>query len=318
MLDKIQKIIENNGKNDNDLYYKKWDTEFRDELFKEVYWSYFPITQKYYFEANPAFISEFRNLFDLGRFPLVMLRDGYVGLLDFFFQQAKPTLDLPSEILIHKKFEKLVPKGWEDRIHLYSFMNKGEEKPCMENLVLHGIGTEELFWHSNLEQRLQALKDKCQGANIFLFLPQRNSPLSRKEHQDMKFNLKTMQIIFKVFGDEVTVETDSERFFKKFNFERFSFYNLDQSHVFVADNFLDHYLYSMGGSNFANEGEEPIGDHLSYDLSLKHKIIIEPVNIAKSHFPEFYLPHKLSGKKDISLYHIFRSDVFKKLFIKHF
>ena len=79
ILNEIKSIINSNYLNSETLY-NKWKVNFRDEHFEEIYWDNYPFMDKYYFEANPSYLYEYEDMFDLGRYPLVMLRDGLLGI----------------------------------------------------------------------------------------------------------------------------------------------------------------------------------------------------------------------------------------------
>jgi hypothetical protein len=317
MLNKINKIIETNG--DGDILYKKWDVKFRDDYFSEVYWSYFPSTQKYFFEGNPAFSYEYRNLFDVGRYPITTFRDGFAGLLEFFLIHPVPTNDFRSILLIHKKFQSIVPKQWKEFVACYSINPRSIKKETdKKELIIHGLGLEECFWKESPLNLVKRLKLKTEGFEEIKFLiPQRESLMSSKENQEKKFNVALLKAIYEVFGFDVKIETNTEEFLEKFKSNNFSFINLDSSNGFIADSYIDHHFFSIGG-NSLNEVFTDLNEGLSYNLSHHHKITIEEIDHSKSIFSTFYMPHKLSGRKKISVYDVYQSKLFQKLFIEHF
>ena len=317
MLNKIKQIIDSNGY--GDILYKKWDVQFRDDYFGQVYWSYFPITEKYYFEGNPAFSYEYKNLFDIGRYPITTFRDGFVGLLEFFLVHPLPSKDFRSKILIHKKFETIVPKQWKDFVACYSLKpRKVKLRATKETLVIHGLGLEECFWQKTPIELARELKEKSRGFKEVQFLiPQRESLMSSKLNQEKKFNVALLKAIYEIFGFDIKIEMNTEEFFKKFKLKNFAFLNLDSSKAFIADNYIDHYFFSIGGECL-NEQYTEAENNLDYNLSHHHKISIEEIDTTKSVFSQFYMPHKLSGRKEVSVYDVYQSKHFQKSFIEHF
>ncbi len=103
ILSRVDELIQNSA--NGDIHYKKWNVDFRDQYFKDVYWSYFPITEKYFFEGNPTFLYEYRNFNDLARYPLIIVRDGFAGILDFFLNHPIPPEDFRTILLIPKKIQ---------------------------------------------------------------------------------------------------------------------------------------------------------------------------------------------------------------------
>ncbi len=317
MLNKIEQIIDSNGH--GEIHYKKWDVEFRDDYFDKVYWSYFPITKKYYFEANPSFSYEYKNLFDLARYPMTLLRDGYVGLLDLFLTHPIPNSDIKTFILIDKKFESLIPKQWKKQVACYSigpikekFQKKGE------TVIVHGLGVEETFWKESPKSLIENIKKITKEYKKIIFLtPQRESLMSTRDNQIKKYDLALFKALHEVYGFDIEIEMQSEEYLSKFKMKEFSFYNINQSKVFVADDFIDHFFYSKGGYSL-NQMNEIGEERLKYKLSRYHEISIENPSSKEGDFSKLYLPFKMSKKTDVSIYDIFQSDFYRKYFIANF
>jgi hypothetical protein len=318
MLSKIKEIIAANT--EDDILYKKWDTKHKDEYFSKVYWHYHPATEKYFFEANPSFFHEYKNMFDCGRFPLVMLRDGFVGILEFFLVHPIPPKDFRSIVLINKRFSRLIPLKWKNYVVTYSITERKQDiiKEKNDLLVIYGFGTEDVFWGKSprklLEKYASISQEYKQTVCVF---PQRESMLSSEKEQSKNYALQLIKETYKNFGFDVKMALDSQKFFENNKLDNFSFINLDQLGVFISDNYIDHYLYRSGGRslNTVYPREE---EALEYNLSANHKVIIEEVNFNDNVFSEFYIQYRILGAKELSLYKVYQSMTFKELFLKHF
>ncbi|MAZ49105.1 MAG: hypothetical protein CME65_11115 [Halobacteriovoraceae bacterium] len=317
MLDRIEEKI-NKINIDQDILYKKWNIQHRDELFTSVYWSYFPMTEKYFFEANPAFFYEYKNLFDFGRYPLCLVRDGFLGILDFFLVHSKPSSDFASTLLIPKEFEKLVPKTWKDQVAVYEFYNKKKNIEPSEQVVIYGTPTAEVFYQysvSELAQWVSVLKAKYQQ---YLFcVPIRESLLaSDKVNREMKF-IQFLKEIYRHCGFDVDIfHDDIEKRMKNLEGSQFHYSSFDRSKIFISDNYYDHFLSSIGGTNLDWSFEKEGG--LKYELSGEHGIRFSELNLDNNCFGEFFLQFKLSGSRTKSIYEIFQSPDVQKTYLKNF
>jgi hypothetical protein len=316
ILSEIKEHIVNT--HSDDIHYKKWHVGFRDEYFKEIYWSYYPITQKYFFEANPTFLYEYRSIEDMQRYPLILVRDGFVGILDFFLVNPSPAKFFKTILLIEKKFEKLVPKQWLKQVAVYEVYSTKKEEAKKENLLIHGQGMEDLFWSDDLDKRIFDIKKiASQYKNINFVISQRESLLSSSENKGKQHNLSLHKSIYEHFGFEVKINVDVQKELKLLKFSNFGFINLDHTNGFVSDNYIDHFLYSKGGVNLdAIETSNSYKEH--YNLSPFHGVGLKELDAAKSVFAEFYLAYKMSNSGVTSIYGLYQSEKFKSLYYKHF
>ncbi len=317
ILSRVDELITSSAS--GDIHYKKWNVDFRDQYFKDVYWSYFPITEKYFFEGNPTFLYEYRNLNDIARYPLVTVRDGFSGILDFFLNNPTPPEDFRTLLLVPKKFEGLIPKQWNEYVGSYNLKSKKERSHSSnEEIIIHGLGVEDLFWNEKFSKKIKELKNLVDDFSKTTFLiPQRESLLSDRSNQNKKYNLLLHKHLYENFGFDINTENDSEKFINNYKRSNFCFVNLDQNNGFVFDNYIDHYLWSKGGIKLEEEFRDE-GEQLEYDLSPFHSICISDVNSDLCSFPEFYLTYRISGARRSSLYSVYQNEKFVNLFNKYY
>ena len=316
MLNKVARLIEEN--NYNSIHYKKWNIKFRDEFFKEVYWAYFPITEKYYFEGNPAFIYEFRDMFDMGRYPITLIRDGFSGVLDFFLLHPKPPYDFKSVLLLHTRMQKIVPPAWKNNVAFYKVQGSSTDTPTKEKLIVHGLSTEEYFWEglSPIELAKRLKETTKDYRDVTFLIPQRESLISTWEKRNERYDIMFYKALYKVFGFDVKIEMNINEYLKDFKaVGDFSFYNMDESLGLIADNYIDHYFFWKGGNSLnKNHQREDKKKSLKYKLSPYHDLHIFTHSNIGEDFLKYYLPYRNSGKQ-ISLYSIYQNEVVRKIYL---
>lgn len=317
-LNKISEMLENINPEQN-LLYKKWNIQHRDELFTQLYWSHHPMTEKYYFEANPSFYYEYKNIFDLGRYPIVMLRDGFLGILEFFLLHPKPHKDIDTTLLIPKQFERLVPKPWESQVASYNiYQKKRETFTKADHIFIYATPTEELFINRSPAEMAKEISEVIKSyASYQIYFPIRDSILSDQAGKEKLFYIEFVKEIYRHVGFDANILFHHIHESLKFlEGKSFDFYNLDESKMLIEDNYLDHYLYSVGGSNYIESSR--VNDGLTYDLSKGHGIEIQEIDFSKNCFSEFFLNFKLTGQRTRSIYEIFKDKKIRELYHKNF
>ena len=317
-LNKIKHIIMDSNP-DQDILYKKWNIEHRDQFFTELYWSWHPQTEKYFFEGNPSFSYEYRNLFDMGRYPIVMLRDGFVGCLDFFFIHPSPPKDFKSLLLIPKKYEAIVPSSWKGQVGCYEIKQRQARYDEKSHIFLFGYPTEALFLRQSPRELAESIGDLLQDFQEYsFFLPIRESKMSKEKVKLKAHYIEFLKELYRRIGFDVRLEFNNyQKMTRELQGRPFKFLNLDREKFVIYDNYIDHHLFSIGGECLVTptlkEQEE-----LSYQLSNNHYVSISEVDYSKNAFGQFFLHFKVNGMKLRSLYDIFKSDKIRELYFETF
>lgn len=314
MLNKIKSIIDSNS--NDEILYKQDQINHRDDFFTKIYWSYAPFTSKYYFEGNPAFLYEYKNLFDMGRFPITLVRDGFLGILDFFLIHPLPKKDYRSILLIPRKFQYLVPKQWVGQVALYEVnLKKTFTQKNKDNLIVVGYPAEETFVNTSIEDKVKELVEiSREYKNVEFVLPQRESYLSTSLKQaNEKYSLELYKYIYKYFGFEKEIHYDIDKFFIKTKLKNYSFLQLDSDNLFINDNFMDFYLTSQNAFPLHLKENTHKEEALKYDLSLNHEINIFDFDASKSKFNSFYVAYRMN-RKTSSIYELFNYDEIREIY----
>ncbi len=299
----------------NNCFYKKGYRKFKLQEFEEIYWNYHPFTEKYFFEGNPAYLDEFQSLYDMSRYPWIMVRDGFIGLLTFFLKYPKPPQDLLSNLIIHEQFSSLVPRYWEGRILFYRLKeieNSNDQKS--ETLVLHGMGIEELYWGDSFGQTLELLK-KSQAQNILAFCPTRPSFLSSPKEKFSQFHLKLSQSLFNIYGDKIQIFENMGDFQLSLKpFKNFRFINLDQEKIFNADNYMDHFCYAQGGRELEYNKKNDEEQNFKVRCSLNHEIEFFQKDLDSKEFFKYFLALNHLDQTNLTMIDYFRNAEVKKIY----
>lgn len=318
ILDKLHKII-SHEQGQFDSLYSKWKPNYQDEYFEKIHWDFYPFLEKYYFEANPSYFYEYKNLLDIGRYPVVMLRDGFLGVLSFFFKYHTPSDDLDTIILVHRKFEKLVPRNWNGRVALYDIVPRSDiPKKNNDSLVIYANPVAELLWDEDIKTIFKRYAEPINRyKNVSCIFPTRTLSIygKNKPSQDCSYNLlaqaKTM------ISSIVSVYPSFDIFMNVNKTAKFDFLNLDEAKIFNADNFVDHLLYSHGHQNmreFLTETEA----HLGYNLSMGHQVRIFDCDVENSEFKKYYFHYKAEPQRFAGLYSVGEVPEIEHLYQQHF
>lgn len=319
MLDRIEKYIQHNNK-DKKIQYKATTPVFKNEIYKELYWSYYPFFFKYYFEANPAYSFEYRSMEEIGKFPVAMLRDGYLGVLSFFFNHPKPNPYFISILIISKKYEKLVPKAWSKQVAFYEIKNRKTYQAKSHNLVMFGSTVPENFWGKNEMLPQDLVKNINSFENIYCFQPTRKSLLVEEEKNFSADHIKLATQIARLVGDKAHFYENFQEFSKIFEtVEPGQYFDLDQANLISADGFYQHFLMANKFCAFGSSGKDnKKNDCLSYNLSMYHKVEISVNTSSESLFPEIYLDYKMEKTSKKNIYDLFKLKSIKNFYLKHF
>jgi hypothetical protein len=317
ILDKIEEII---LKNEKGLLCEKGFNSFYSQDDKDNFWHYHPLNKDYYFEGNPSFTFEYRDIQEFVEYPIVMLRDGYAGLVSFFIKNPSPPEYLDTYLLIPKKFENLIPKQWEGKVACYHFENIKRDL-SRKNLIIYGHGTEDVFWKEGPQEKLASLKkmtDEFNFEKTICLFPQRESKYSSGYEKSKKYDLALLKEMYRSFGFEIQHESDIIQFLDRNDISDFSFCSLDVNHIVYYDCYLKHKLYALGGISIDIEKYHIPEDSLRFSLSLNHEVVITQADLAKSIFPKIFISAKMNGFKDPKIESIFQSSEMKDIYLKNF
>jgi len=303
MLQEIEKHLNRCSK--SNILIKSWSAKPLSSNTTNSMWRYFPLTEKYYFELNPSFVFDYRNIEDMLEYPYIQLRDGFLGLAYFFLVNPRPIDKSSTVFLVPKKFESLVPEFWKERVLLYDFNVKDiDQRDKKSSAYIYGQISPETFLDESYEERLEYIRKACQGNSFHFLTPFRNITYLNS-HFNSIFTRNTMKVIHEKFGSDVNYEDN----FVANNYTKVckndSFCSLDKSHFYIYDDFLFHFLSARGAKpieRLSRKDREPVKkislslfhDINLYELERPTNFILEkkievkmrriPVNLSSEHF----------------------------------
>ena len=117
-------------------YYNKDFQGIGNDSFSRI----FPSSEDIYSPENPTFGFFFRKAEHLKQFEQILLRDGALGIIDFFFRFPKWMDGFPV-ILVSYDLAFLVPKDWQLNVKLYELKDDRETRIDNEikNIVFYSI-----------------------------------------------------------------------------------------------------------------------------------------------------------------------------------
>ena len=270
MLQGIEEHLEQCSK--SNILIKSWTAKPLSNITTNAMWRYFPLTEKYYFELNPSFVFDYRNIEDMLEYPYVQFRDGFLGLAYFFLMNPKPIDKSSTIFLVPKKFESLVPSFWKGRVLLYDFsVEDSSERDPSSAAYIYGQISPETFLVQNYEDRLEDIRVACTGDEFHFLTPFRNITYLNSYFNSI-FTRNTMKVIHKKFGSDVNYEDN----FVASNYTKIrkndSFCSLDKSHFYIYDDFLFHFMCARGAKPIDKKNSDNGKPIKKISLSLFHNI----------------------------------------------
>lgn len=312
MLSKVDELIESS--HDEVLMCKKWNIFYRDNLYKEVYGRIWPSTHRYYFEANPSFLTEYKNFADMQRFPIIMLRDGLITLSAFFLSNPKPPADLESILLIAKRWEHIVPKPWHKNVALYSF-SRPEVAKKPKNVLGFGIFNEYSFWKNTPEECFLRVKKliPADSKKVF-YMPMRERSVFQSVDESPVYT-NSLKLLFEHFGSDFELITNNNKILSTKLEAGDAILNITPDNLLCSDNYLNHFFSSKNIGELGLEETQSVSSGRKYALSLYHDVCISEINSEGEAFASMFYKMKILNVKPSELnpkFHIFLKELVKK------
>jgi len=268
MLQILNKQI--SSPNRTDLVIKRWEEQGITGPSRDIYWRHMPSTERFYTELNASFVVDYLNIQSMATFPVILLRDGYFGLLFFFLKNPKPIDHFETILLIPSKFESLIPKGWGSNTLLYEYEYTSNQDVITKG-IFSGTPSKENFLLNTAEEKL---------ANSFVKTTDVQSNVYGRERfitthaNEQNYYNDYKKALYRKFGFDVVDHNE----FKALDWSKvdqsYGFYNLDSDNFLVYSDYID-FVFASKGAKFVNKPKELItAPILSLDVSPYHKIKI--------------------------------------------
>jgi hypothetical protein len=292
MLDKIKSQIENISK--DELLFKRWDLGHENFYLKNIISFRYSHTQPYYFELNPSFVAQYRDIEAMLSFKFVMLRDGFWGLYYLFLKNTVLPKYCDTIFLIPLKFSRLVPPAWKKNVLFYQFKYKQFE--IKEQLLIYGCPYTEV----QLKQEISTnIMNAIQNSPKITYLHTGISYRGNSGEINISYANEIIREIYSLKGVSQTniIEGFSEEIIANFN-DTFAFRNLDADHFIIYDDYLTQLFAAKGMSNLNKiENDQAKNSKLisSYALSFYHQIDLYQDNCENEEILQWKVEAKLKG-----------------------
>ncbi len=274
-----------------DLVLKRWEEQGVTGPSRDIYWRHIPSTERYYTELNASFVVDYLNIQAMATYPVITLRDGYFGLLQFFLKNPKPIDNFKTVILIPSKFEYLIPKGWGQNTLLYEFQYDDSVLKYSTG-VFTGTPTKENFLLQTAQEKLENSfpKDIKIHSNVY----GRDRFLSLHTNEQSYYN-DYKKALYRNFGFDVVEHNEYKALDWSKVDQNYGFFNLDADHFLIYSDYLD-FIFASKGAQFVNKPKELIKKPiLTLDVSPYHKIKVGEVSNLNDSTLEHLIKLRLSS-----------------------
>jgi hypothetical protein len=252
----------------SDLVIKRWEEQGIAGPSRDIYWRHIPATERFYTELNSSFVVDYSNIQSMATFPVILLKDGYFGLLYFFLKNPKPINNFRTILLIPSEFEYLIPKSWEENTLIYEF-EYTDNKDKTSKGIFTGIPSKENFLIKTAEEKLKDsfgkgihIQSNVYGRDRFI-MPHLNE---QNYYNDYK------KALYKKFGFDIVEHNEYNVLDWSKIDQSYGFFNLDSDHFLIYSDYLD-FVFASKGAKYINKPRELItAPILSLDVSPYHRI----------------------------------------------
>lgn len=316
MLERIHNYIQQ--AHDEVILWKRWDIKKHSNEYYDAMSRMYPYTHKYYFEANPSFICDYKNILDMQRQPLIMLRDGVVNLASFFCEYHKPPAHFNSIILVHKRFARIVPEPWKEFVATYELDFPRADISSVDKVYIHGMLISYSFWLKNSKEILDELDKKIpKNTSVEFMLPirERSFFVIRDE---TKYVTPFFEELYNRYGSSLKMHTNYDQLLNVKLKKGAAFCELTDVPFIFADNYMNH-LFSHNDCSMIDPPKVDKENALIYPLSMNHNIVIKEIEKKNSDFNALFIraketrtPTDVRSEK----FHLFIKDSIKNGLIK--
>ncbi len=303
MLEKIENQITNYSK--KLLRVKRWDQIKMHDSVRAMHDRFSPATFDYFFELNPSFHYQYHDLENLSEYPIVMLRDGFLGIFHFFVKFPKPLKGMDTLLLIPKEFSYLVSKFWKEKVLFYTIENtqKVEE---IKHTYIFGTLTKDNFLKSNISKTVKKMKTLIPKESKISVVTSVKHHFFLDFRNEIETSMLFQKEMYKEFGFDINFIDE----YKIKNFENLDsscgFIDLDSDKFIISDHYFKHFFSSRGARDLNQVKQQNknilktvklspyhhINLELSDDKAFEFEILQEVINLKVQSIPIQYLHYE--------------------------
>lgn len=220
--------------------FKKTDCDYSN---LHLTWATDPLSKDYFSPLNPCFTYEPKTLDLLSTHPCWLVRDGALSLIDAL--ESKVFQDLECQLIFHKDLQYLLPMEFQTDSLFFDLISKNpytnKTKKVLIYTLINGAYTSPEHFEETLLKARNFRSDLADEDFVILMLMRENQfyQLPTDEiHPSFEYTRLLKKIIPKA-----TVISENE-FEQIPSFKNWSFLEIQESCLVIADSYLNHYLLS--------------------------------------------------------------------------
>ncbi len=243
-----------------------------------------PHSVPYFSPLCPLFFQQIKSIEVLDFFSPVLVRDGFLSLMDFFYRHPAPASTSPTEggvLVVNWRFAPFIPKAWSDRICFYE--NRSRRAPDATHagsrvvLLLISAIDERQASLASIQRRLRELKHALEktGATpkvkVISFFNRIYARTRVGTEDKSRYYFKILKLIHAEFGGHAEDASWDE--VKNSDLHHSCFLDLNEHDFYYSDSAVTQHLLRSGAAalSWATPPAEP--NHM-VSLSLKHSCAI--------------------------------------------
>lgn len=243
----------------------------------ERIWALAPYSDNYFSVLNPLFSKVYLELVKKGHhFPVVLLRDGVIDLLEFVTKNPDP-LVFEQRFMIHQKLSYVLPRAWLDQVMLFDFYHKPQNsfriKTLRKRLIISTIVNNFFISYDQIRVYFESLAKfaRDQQLEVQLHFPIRENHYFKNAYKDQNQAFDISLIAFEIFGTQTKIISDKS--LKSSSDFRDCYYAfIPEDRLCLSDNYLEHYLLINGAAPW--KGFKEINGAYQVSLSSQHGVYL--------------------------------------------
>lgn len=234
-------------------------------------------SRSYFSPFRASFLFEMKSLEALSYFSPVLIRDGGMTLLHFFYRH--PTPPNPEILLfVHKKLQNLVPIKWRPQVLYYDIKNKQQANLTPLNLKIlflvsaYGERQNSLIYTQNILQKIQKLaQDRPLEISVCPISSQNKEDSSTSDILTAHYTQTVLQI---AAATKTTPSMQTVSDLQNKDLSNWNFIDLNEHCFYYGDSFLQHILYLQSAQPLFSDSStnDSAKKVLTVPLSFSHEL----------------------------------------------
>jgi len=123
---------------ENNFVLSRWDRKIHQQTQTKIQHDLWPSAEDFYHPWNPTFGFYFTTEAHLEIYPMLLLRDGAQGLLDFFLRFPLYYSNF-SKLAVHADLSFLIPESWKQHTYLYRMEPFRRFEAPTQNIIIYAL-----------------------------------------------------------------------------------------------------------------------------------------------------------------------------------